>query len=109
MADDFNVMQLMVVAGRPFPIDVIRVTDDYFDATGMSFVRGHSFNPGDDGVVVNDVLAQRLLGPNTQPGDTVRVGGHPASLVGIVQTRGVKPSTGRPSPRPFCHSRTATG
>jgi predicted permease len=84
MADDFNVMQLMVVAGRPFPIDVIRVTDDYFDATGMSFVRGHSFNPGDDGVVVNDVLAQRLLGPNTQPGDTVRVGGHPAPLVGIV-------------------------
>jgi predicted lysophospholipase L1 biosynthesis ABC-type transport system permease subunit len=84
MADDFNVMQLIVVAGRPLPIDVIRVTDDYFDATGMTFVHGHSFSSGDDGVVVNDVLAQRLLGPNTQPGDTVRVGDHPALLVGIV-------------------------
>jgi predicted lysophospholipase L1 biosynthesis ABC-type transport system permease subunit len=83
MADDFNVMQLMVVAGHPFPIDVIRVTDDYFDATGMTFVRGHSFS-SDNGVVVNDVLAQRLLGPDIQPGDSVRVGDHPAPLVGIV-------------------------
>jgi putative ABC transport system permease protein len=86
MVDDSNLLAVLVVNGRPTPVDVVRVSDDYFDVVGMSFIEGGvrtlSGHPGS--IVVNQSLASRLLGPNVPIGTPIRVLGV-APLAGIVR------------------------
>lgn len=86
MVDQFNVTGIVMI-GRPWPVERLWVSPDYFEASGMTFVEGRPSRAGDDvrGVVVNEALVERLFDGRTTIGDMLRVGGSSMPIVGIVK------------------------
>lgn len=87
MVDQYSVTG-MVLFGRPAPVEVLWVSEDYFEATGMSFLTGRPLVEQDAagrGVVVNETLVTRYLNGTAAVGDTLNVGGRLSPIVGIVK------------------------
>src|SRR5919112_4410251 len=73
-------------------IDVGLVTGNYFSVMGLSPVLGRSFNQGDDGrsaapvmMLTYDYWQKRFGGDRAVVGKTLRVGGKPVTVVGVLQ------------------------
>jgi predicted permease len=73
-------------------IDVGLVTGNYFSVMGLSPVLGRSFNEGDDGrsaapvmMLTYDYWQKRFGGDPSVVGRSLRVGGHSATVVGVLQ------------------------
>lgn len=84
MADEFTVSGLIVI-GRPWPVERLWVSSDYFETTGMSFIEGHAPSGPGSGAVVNGALVSRYLDGRAAIGDLIRVGNLSVPIVGIVK------------------------
>jgi len=78
--------------GDPVRINVGLVTGNYFSVMGLSPILGRLTNPGDDGTTVPPVMVltyefwmKRFGGDRGVVGRTVRLGGKPVTIIGVVQ------------------------
>jgi putative ABC transport system permease protein len=87
MIDGSNV-NATVIVGRPVSVEFLWVSSGYFEAAGMSFIRGRSLQESDTGgrgLVVNEAFVNRYLGGRVEVGDPVLASGVPTPIVGIVR------------------------
>jgi putative ABC transport system permease protein len=73
-------------------VDVGLVTGNYFSVMGLSPIMGRAFDAGDDGPGAAPVMIlthawwqKRFGGDSAIVGQTLRIGGHPVTVVGVLQ------------------------
>jgi hypothetical protein len=104
MVDQFNLVGLIVIEGRPAPVEQLQVTPGYFDAAGMSFAAGRPLmatDAGRRGVVINEGLVARHLGGRAEIGDLIQVGSNVVPIVGIVRDARRRALDEPPAPAAF--------
>lgn len=97
LADDRQGTTVTIEGGAPGPQDEVNVnfafvTPDYFDALGVSIIRGRDFTPADRAgsvpvVIVNEAFARRFFGIEDPIGRRIRAGFNtqtPREIIAVV-------------------------